>query len=76
MHPHAGFYNRSIPVDVIVIDWMHWKVQGDWHFDPEYWPDPTAMVQELDTMGMKVMVTVWPWYAAEAAVRATFCCSY
>ena len=24
-------------------------------------PDPTAMVQELDSMGMKVMVTVWPW---------------
>lgn len=21
-----GFANRSIPVDVIVIDWMHWKV--------------------------------------------------
>ena len=21
-----GFHNRSIPVDVIVIDWYHWKV--------------------------------------------------
>lgn len=23
-----GFANRSIPVDIIIIDWMHWKVQG------------------------------------------------
>ena len=22
-----GFANRSVPVDVIVIDWMHWKVR-------------------------------------------------
>jgi alpha-D-xyloside xylohydrolase len=36
-------------------------VQGDWHFDPEYWPDPTAMVLELKNLGMEVMVTVWPF---------------
>jgi len=36
-------------------------VQGDWHFDADFWPDPTAMVQELAAMGTKVMVTVWPW---------------
>jgi alpha-D-xyloside xylohydrolase len=56
-----GFANRSIPVDIIVIDWLHWKVQGDWHFDADNWPDPTAMVSELATLGMRVMVTVWPW---------------
>jgi hypothetical protein len=56
-----GFYNRSVPVDIFVVDWLHWKVQGDWHFDPVAWPDPTAMVQELGAMGMRVMVTVWPW---------------
>ena len=44
-----GFANRSIPVDVIIIDWMHWKVQGDWHFDPEFWPDPSAMVRSKVT---------------------------
>lgn len=56
-----GFRNRSIPVDIIVVDWLHWKVQGDWHFDPEFWPDPTAMVSELRGLGMELMVTVWPF---------------
>ena len=50
----------GIPLDVIVIDFFHWTRQGDWHFDPEYWPDPKAMCDELHAMGTKVMVSVWP----------------
>ena len=53
--------DRGIPVDIIIIDWMHWKTQGDWHFDAEYWPDPSAMVAEIATLNMSVMVTVWPF---------------
>ena len=40
---------------------VHWKVQGDWHFDAQYWPDPSAMVREINGLGMEVMVTVWPF---------------
>jgi alpha-D-xyloside xylohydrolase len=50
----------GIPPDVIVIDFFHWTRQGDWCFDPEYWPDPKAMVDELHSMGVRVMVSVWP----------------
>lgn len=50
----------NIPLDVIVIDFFHWTRQGDWKFDPEYWPDPKAMCDELHTMGTKVVVSVWP----------------
>ena len=50
----------GIPLDVIVIDFFHWIRQGDWGFDPEYWPDPKAMTDELHAMGTKVMVSVWP----------------
>ena len=32
-----GFHNRSVPVDVIVIDWFHWKIMGDWSFNAEAW---------------------------------------
>jgi alpha-glucosidase (family GH31 glycosyl hydrolase) len=46
---------------LVQTDWMHWKVQGDWHFDPDYWPDPSAMVKEINGLGMEVMVTVWPF---------------
>ncbi|MCR4586793.1 MAG: family 31 glucosidase [Lachnospiraceae bacterium] len=50
----------GLPLKVIVIDFFHWPHQGDWKFDPEYWPDPKAMIEELHAMGIKVMVSVWP----------------
>ena len=56
---HA-YADRGIPLDVIVIDFFHWPYQGDWRFDPKYWPDPKAMIDELHGMGIKVCVSVWP----------------
>eukprot|EP00463_Aulacantha_scolymantha_P003726 TRINITY_DN461_c0_g1_i2.p1 TRINITY_DN461_c0_g1~~TRINITY_DN461_c0_g1_i2.p1 ORF type:complete len:433 (-),score=81.46 TRINITY_DN461_c0_g1_i2:20-1318(-) len=56
-----GFHNRSIPVDVIVIDYFHWKIMGDWSFNSKDWPDPKSMVEQLKAMGMEVMVSVWPF---------------
>ncbi|MDQ1495046.1 MAG: alpha-D-xyloside xylohydrolase [Actinomycetota bacterium] len=56
-HEHA---RRGIPVSVIVIDYYHWTHLGDWKFDSEAWPDPSAMVKELAALGMRVMVSVWP----------------
>ena len=54
------YHRRGIPLDVIVIDFFHWIRQGDWSFDPEYWPDPKAMVDELRSMGTRCMVSIWP----------------
>ena len=51
---------EGIKIDQIVIDFFHWTVQGDWKFDKTYWPDPKAMVEELHSMGIKVIVSVWP----------------
>jgi alpha-D-xyloside xylohydrolase len=51
---------RGHPLSVIVADFFHWTHQGDWQFDPRDWPDPAAMVQELDEMGVKLMVSIWP----------------
>lgn len=51
---------EHIKIDLIVIDFFHWTVQGDWQFDPKYWPDPKAMVDELHSYGIKVVVSVWP----------------
>lgn len=57
----AGEYQRlGIKLDVIIIDFFHWTRQGDWRFDPIYWPDPKAMCDELHAMGTKVVVSVWP----------------
>ncbi len=55
-----GYRSRGLPLDVIVIDFFHWTVQGDFKFDPQDWPDPDSMVRELSEMGIKLMVSVWP----------------
>ncbi|KAF4453113.1 alpha-D-xyloside xylohydrolase [Fusarium albosuccineum] len=54
------YKRREIPLDLIVVDFFHWEKQGDWRFDPTYWPDPGAMVKELDSMGIELMVSIWP----------------
>ncbi len=55
-----GYKKRGIPLDVIVVDFFHWPKQGEWKFDPVYWPDPKAMIDELESMGIKLMVSIWP----------------
>ena len=43
------FRERQIPIDNIVIDWLHWK-QDSWgshEVDPERFPDPKGMVDSI-----------------------------
>ncbi|MES4904345.1 glycoside hydrolase family 31 protein [Streptomyces sp. NPDC000395] len=51
---------RGLPMSVVVADFFHWTRLGDWKFDPAEWPDPAAMVRELDELGVKLMVSIWP----------------
>jgi alpha-D-xyloside xylohydrolase len=55
------FHQHNLSVGVLVIDWFHWRVMGDWSFDPKYWPDPKAMVEECKSYGIEVMASVWPF---------------
>lgn len=54
------YRRRGVPLSVIVCDFFHWEHLGDWSFYPGEWPDPKAMVDELESMGTKLMVSVWP----------------
>lgn len=54
------YKKRGIPIDAIVIDYFHWTEQGNWEFDPKYWPDPKAMCDELIEMGIEPVVSIWP----------------
>lgn len=54
------YARRKLPLDVLVIDFFHWRAQGEWSFDPAYWPDPQAMVDELRALGIEPMVSIWP----------------
>lgn len=54
------YKRRGLPISVIVADFFHWPLQGEWKFDPVYWPDPDAMIAELKEMGIELMVSIWP----------------
>jgi alpha-D-xyloside xylohydrolase len=54
------YKKRELPLDVIVADFFHWPAQGEWKFDPTYWPDPDAMIKELKEMNIDLMVSIWP----------------
>lgn len=56
------FERRSIPLDVLVLDWQTWP-EGLWgqkSFDPERFPDPAEMVRALHDRGIRLMMSVWP----------------
>ena len=58
----AEFRKRGIPIDNIVIDWLHWK-QDSWgshEFDRDRFPDPKGMVDTIHDMNARVMISVWP----------------
>lgn len=51
---------RKLPMDVVVVDFFHWTQHGEWKFDPECWPNPREMVAQLEDMGVKLAVSIWP----------------
>ncbi|MHC4503275.1 MAG: glycoside hydrolase family 31 protein [Planctomycetota bacterium] len=53
------FRRRGLPLAVHVIDFCHWDVLGNWRLDPRFWPDPGAMVGEMDEMGVRIMISPW-----------------
>jgi len=55
-----GYYERGIPLDIIVVDFFHWTKMGEWKFDPQFWPDPEGMCKELKEMGIRLVASVWP----------------
>ncbi len=58
----AEFRKRQIPIDNIVIDWLHWPIDswGCHEFDPVRFPDPKGMVDSIHAMNGRLMVSVWP----------------
>ncbi|RMB57468.1 glycoside hydrolase family 31 protein [Tessaracoccus antarcticus] len=60
------YQRRGLPLDVIVADFFHWPKLGDYRFEDEFWPDPAAMTKELSSMGVELMVSVWPQVSHES----------
>jgi alpha-D-xyloside xylohydrolase len=58
---------RGLPLSVIVTDYFHWTAMGDYRFDPVEYPDPAAMMRELDELGVRLMVSIWPTISPRSA---------
>ncbi len=54
------YKKRGLPLAVIVSDYFHWHMMGDWAMDPRDWPDPAGLLKELKEMGVELMVSIWP----------------
>jgi alpha-D-xyloside xylohydrolase len=51
---------RGLPLDMVVADFFHWTVQGDFKFDVTDWPDVDGMIAELKSYNIELMVSIWP----------------
>jgi alpha-D-xyloside xylohydrolase len=60
------YRKQGLPLDVIFCDFFHWPRMGDFRFEEEFFPDPKGMVEELEKMNVKLMVSVWPQVALES----------
>jgi len=58
----AEFRRRGIPVDNIVQDWQYWKEDqwGSHEFDPDRFPDPEGMLDDVHALHGRFMISVWP----------------
>ncbi|AUP80857.1 glycoside hydrolase family 31 protein [Flavivirga eckloniae] len=55
------YRKRNIPLDNIVQDWHYWRegTKGP-SWNPETYPNPKAMCDELESLNLNLMVSVWP----------------
>lgn len=65
-----GYVDRQLPISIIVIDYYHWINMGDWSFNPTCWPDPQGMVDDLEELGIRLMVTFWPFQVGTKQMSA------
>lgn len=66
-----GYRERHLPADVMVVDWFYFTRMGQMDMDPRFWPDPTAMNDELHKMGFHSMISVWPRFVPESRYYST-----
>jgi len=58
-----GYRERKLPLDMLVVDFLNMTRQGEMDLDPERWPDPAAMNQQLHDLGVSSMLSVWPHFS-------------
>lgn len=53
---------RELPLDCIVLDWKSWtgELWGQKTLDPQRFPNPSGMMNELHGLNARLMVSIWP----------------
>jgi alpha-D-xyloside xylohydrolase len=53
---------RGLPLDCIVQDWKTWigEFWGQKSLDPERFPDPQQMMNDLHALHARLMISIWP----------------
>lgn len=56
------YRKRGLPLDCIVLDWKSWtgELWGQKTLDPERFPDPKALTEDLHALHARLMVSIWP----------------
>jgi len=59
-----NYRKNHIPVDVIVQDWFYWSPLpiGSHVMNPERYPNPKEMVDELHKANIHAMISIWPCF--------------
>jgi alpha-D-xyloside xylohydrolase len=57
-----GFQANSLPLSLIVIDYLAWITLGDDSFNPACWPDVPAMVAELAALNVTPIASFYPYF--------------
>ena len=68
------YRRRGIGLDCIILDWLSWE-EGQWgqkSFDPERFPNPAKMMEELHEEGARLMISIWPHMHESGANHAEF----
>jgi len=56
------YRQRGVGLDCIILDWQSWigHLWGQKTMDPERFPDPTKMMEELHELDAKLLISIWP----------------
>ena len=64
----------GIGMDCIVLDWISWR-DNEWgqkSYDPERFPDPKGMIDELHKEHVHFMISIWPTMASNTEDHKEF----
>jgi alpha-D-xyloside xylohydrolase len=56
------YRQRHIPLDAIILDWQSWPgdMWGQKSLDPERFPQPQTLLEELHRLQARLIVSIWP----------------